>query len=137
MPLALEITLILVLVALAVGLLPLFHQLRLTAKGLNAFLLSTTKDLSQIAEDVHASRLRMDHLAGTLQLTLVEISVFAKSVGEVGTKVKELHTEFRNSLESTTRIVGSVMGGIGAVLAFLKNQKSPETPEQEHHHERT
>lgn len=137
MPLALEITLILVLVALAVGLLPLLYQLRLTAKGLNLFLLSTTKDLAQIAEDVHASRLRMDHLAGTLQLTLVEISVFAKSVGEVGTKVKELHTEFRNSLESTTRIVGSVMGGIGAVLSFLKNSKSPQEPEQEQHHERT
>jgi len=137
MPIALEITLILVLVALVVGLLPLLHQLRLTAKGLNLFLLSTTRDLSQIAEDVHASRLRMDHLAGTLQLTLVEVSVFAKSVGEVGTRVKELHAEFRNSLESTTRIVGSVMGGIGAVLALLKNDKPPQTTEQEHFHERT
>ncbi|MBK7293439.1 MAG: hypothetical protein IPI84_06600 [Holophagaceae bacterium] len=64
MPLALEITLILVLIALAVGLVPLLHQLRRTAQSLDLFLLSTRKDLTQIAEDVHASRLRMDHLVG-------------------------------------------------------------------------
>jgi uncharacterized protein YoxC len=129
MPIALEITLILVLVALAIGLVPLFYQLRKTAQGLDLFLLSTNKDLSQIAEDVHASRVRMDHLAGTLESTLSEFSVFAKSVGEVGTKVKELHEEFRTSLESTTRIVGSVIGGISAVLAFLKSRQTSHEPE--------
>ena len=90
MPIALEITLILVLVALAVGLVPLLFQLRQTAQGLDQFLLSTKKDLSQIAEDVHASRLRMDNLASTLQQTLCEFSVFAKTVGELGSRVKEL-----------------------------------------------
>jgi len=122
MPVALEITIILVLVALMVGLVPLLYQLRKTSQALDLFLLSTRRDLSQIAEDVHASRLRMDHLAGTLQVTLSEFSVFAKSVGEVGNRVKELHAEFRTSLESTTRIVGSVIGGISAVLAFLKSK---------------
>jgi uncharacterized protein YoxC len=129
MPIALEITLILVLVALAIGLVPLLYQLRRTAQGLDLFLLSTKKDLSQIAEDVHASRLRMDHLAGTLQLTLCEFSVFAKSVGELGSKVKELHTTFRNSLESASRNVGGVIGGISAVLAFFKSRPTPHEPE--------
>lgn len=129
MPIALEITLILVLVALAIGLVPLLYQLRRTAQGLDLFLLSTKKDLSQIAEDVHASRLRMDHLAGTLQLTLSEFSVFAKSVGELGNRVKDLHTEFRNNLESTARIAGSVIGGLSAVLAFFKSRPTPHEPE--------
>jgi hypothetical protein len=129
MPIALEITLILVLVAFAVGLVPLLFQLRRTAQGLDLFLLSSKKDLAQIAEDVHASRLRMDHLAGTLQLTLCEFSVFAKSVGELGSRVKELHAEFRSSLESTSRIVGSAIGGISAVLTFLKSRQTPHEPE--------
>jgi uncharacterized protein YoxC len=129
MPIALEITLILVLVALAVGLVPLLFQLRQTAQGLDQFLLSTKKDLSQIAEDVHASRLRMDNLASTLQQTLCEFSVFAKTVGELGSRVKELQAEYRNSLEATSRIVGSAIGGISAVLTFLKNRQTNPAPE--------
>ena len=129
MPMALEITLIFVLVALAIGLVPLFFQLRKTAQGLDLFLLSAKQDLSQIAEDVHASRLRMDNLASTLQLTLCEISVFAKTVAELGTRVKELHAEFRINLESTARIAGSVIGGLSAVLAFFKSTPTPRTPE--------
>lgn len=129
MPIALEITLILVLVALAVGLVPLLFQLRQTAQGLDQFLLSTKKDLSQIAEDVHASRLRMDNLASTLQQTLCEFSVFAKTVGELGSRVKELQAEYRNSLEATSRIVGSAIGGISAVLTFLKSRQTNPAPE--------
>ncbi len=129
MPIALEITLILVLVAVAAGLVPLLLQLRRTARGLDLFLYSTKQDLAQIAEDVHASRLRMDHLAGTLQLTLCEISVFAKSVGELGCSLKELHTTFRNGLEAASRNVGGVIGGISAVLAFFKSKSTPQEPE--------
>ena len=129
MPIALEITLILVLMALAVGLVPLLYQLRRTAQSLDLFLLSTKKDLSQIAEDVHASRMRMDHLASTLQLTVSDFSAFAKSVGEIGNRVKELHAEFHNSLETTSRIVGSAIGGISAVLTFLKSRQPPHEPE--------
>lgn len=129
MPIALEVTLILVLVAVTAGLVPLLVQLRRTARALDLFLLSTKKDLAQISEDVHASRLRMDHLAGTLQLTLCEISVFAKSVGELGSSLKELHATFRNSLESASRNVGGVIGGISAVLAFFKSRPTPHEPE--------
>ena len=128
---ALEITLMLVLVALAIGLVPLFFQLRKTAQGLDLFLQSAKQDLSQIAEDVHASRLRMDHLAGALQLTLCEFSQFAKTVAELGSRVKELHAEFRNNLESTARIAGSVIGGLSAVLAFFKSRQTPHPPEQD------
>ncbi len=129
MPIALEITLILVLVAVAVGLVPLFHQLRRTAKSLDLFLLSTQKDLTQIAEDVHASRLRMDHLASSLAGSLGELSTFAKSIGEAGTTVSEWHTRFRNTIESASRNFGGVIGGISAVLAFFKSKSTPQEPE--------
>jgi uncharacterized protein YoxC len=129
MPIALEVTLIIVLIALAVGLLPLLFQLRRTAQGLDNFLLSTRKDLSQIAEDVHASRLRMDHLVGTLQLSLCEFSLFAKSIGEVGSTLKEFHARFRNTIDSASRNLGGVIGGISAVLAFFKSKSTPHEPE--------
>ncbi|GEM_PF-3522869 len=129
MPIALEITLILVLVAVAVALVPLLYQLRKSAQAMDLFLLSTKLDLAQIAEDVHASRLRMDHLASTLQSTLYEFSVFAKSVGELGGWLKELQTNFRTSLESASRNFGGIIGGISAVLAFLKTRQTPHEPE--------
>jgi uncharacterized protein YoxC len=129
MPIALEITLILVLIAVAVGLVPLLVQLRKTAQGLDLFLLSTKQDLSQIAEDVHASRMRMDHLAGSLAGSLAELSVFAKSVGEVGNTLTDLHARFRNTIESASRNLGGIVGGISAVLAFFKSRPTSHEPE--------
>jgi uncharacterized protein YoxC len=129
MPIALEITLILVLIAVAVGLVPLLIQLRRTAQGLDLFLLSAKRDLAQIAEDVHASRMRMDLLASSLQVSLCELSVFAKSVGELGSRLRDLHTSFRNSFESATRNVGDIIRGISAMLAFFKSRPTPHEPE--------
>lgn len=131
MPIALEVTLILVLAALAIGLVPLLFQLRQTAKVLDEFLLSSKKDLSQIAEDVHASRLRMDNLAATLQTSLDELSAFARLTGEVGCSLKEFHTRFRSTIESASRNLGGIIGGVSAVLAFFKKIHKPSKPEKE------
>ena len=128
MPIALEVTLILVLAALAVGLVPLFFQLRRTAQGIDGFLLSARKDLSQIAEDVHASRLRLDHLAGSLQISLDELSSFARVVGSVGLTVKDLHQRFNCTIESASRNLGGIIGGVSAVLAFFKSRQTPHKP---------
>lgn len=124
MPIALEVTLILVLAALAVGLVPLLFQLRRTAQGIDAFLLASRKDLSQIAEDVHASRLRVDHLTGTLQASLDEISTFIQLIGEVGHTVKNFHTRFHSTIESASRNLGGIIGGVSAVLAFFKSRRT-------------
>ena len=129
MPIALEITLILVLIAVAVGLVALLFQLRRTAQGLDLFLLSAKRDLAQIAEDVHASRMRMDLLASSLQVSLSELSIFAKSVGELGSRLRDLHTSFRDTFESATRNVGDIIRGISAMLAFFKNRPTPHEPE--------
>ncbi len=129
MPITLTVTLILVLAVLTVGLVPLLFQLRKTAQGLDAFLLSTKRDLSQIAEDVHASRLRMDHLAVSLQASLDEVSAFAEMMGEVGRTLKEFHTRFHSTIDSASRNLGGVIGGISAVLAFFKPKQTPHEPE--------
>lgn len=124
MPIALEITLIVVLIALAIGLVPLLFQLRRTAQGIDTFLLSSMKDLSQIAEDVHASRLRMDHLAGTVQGSLDELSTFVRVVGEVGHMVKNFHNRFHSTIESASRNLGGIIGGVSAVLSLFKSRQT-------------
>jgi uncharacterized protein YoxC len=136
MPLALEITLILVLILLTLFLAPLFYQLRRTAQSLDLFLLSTRQDISQIAEDVHASRQRMDHLAETLQQTLADFSVFSKSVGDLSLRVRELHATFRTSLDSASRSVGGVMGGLSAVLAFFSSKQTKPATQEDDDYER-
>lgn len=132
MPLALEVTLILVLTSLSVGLVPLLFQLRRTAQGLDVFLLSSRKDLAQIAEDVHASRVRMDLLAVSLQASLDEVSAFAQMTGKVGSTLEKFHTRFQNTIESASQNLGGILGGVGAVLAFFKRKptKNESDPEQ-------
>ncbi len=126
---ALQITLIVVLIAIGVGLVPLLFQLRRTAQGLDAFLISSRRDLSQIAEDVHASRMRMDHLAVSLQASLDEISVFAQLMGEVGGMVRNFHNQFHSTIESASRNLGGILGGISAVLSFFKRPPTQQEPE--------
>jgi len=129
MPIPLEVTLIVVLVAIAIGLVPLLFQLRCTARELDAFLLSSKKDLTQIAEDVHASRARMDHLAATLQVSLDELSVFVRMAGDLGRTMKDFHNRFHSTIESTSRNLGGIIGGISAVLAFFKRRPTPSKNE--------
>ena len=131
MPIALEVTLIAVLAALAVGLVPLLFQLRHTAQALDAFLLSSRRDLAQIAEDVHASRLRMDHLVGSLQTSLDDLATFAQLTGEVGRTLKSFHTRCQSTIESASRNLGGLLGGVGAVLTFFKNRQTHSKPSQE------
>lgn len=123
MPIALEVTLILVLIAVAVGLLPLLFQLRRTAQNFDAFLLSTRKDLSQITEDVHVSRLRMDQLTGSIQTYLDELSTFVQLMGEVGQTVRNFHNRFHDTIESASRNFGGIIGGVSAVLAFFRSKR--------------
>jgi hypothetical protein len=126
---ALQATLILVLAALAIGLVPLLFQLRRTAQGLDAFLISSRRDLSQIAEDVHASRLRMDHLAVSLQASLDELSTFAQMMGEVGGMVRHFHNQFHSTIESASRNLGGILGGISSVLSFFKRASTQQQPQ--------
>jgi hypothetical protein len=131
MPIALELTLIGFLLAISAGLVPLLYQLRGTARELSAFLLSSRKDIAQIAEDVHSVRLRVDHLAESLQVSLDELAVLARLAGELGSTVKTVHARFQCILESTSRNLGGIIGGISAVLALFKSRPTHSKAEQE------
>jgi hypothetical protein len=131
MPVALEITLILVLTLLAAGLVALLLQLRRTAQGVDAFLLSSAKDLAQIAGDIHASRLRVDHLAGSLQTSADELLSFLRVMGDAGRALRSYQARFSGTVASASRNLGGVIGGISAVLAFFKRSKTTHEPELE------
>lgn len=122
----LEITLIVVLVALAVGLVPLFFQMRRTIQSLDAFLITAQKDLRQIAEDIHASRLRLDHLAASLQSSVDELSTFAHVVGDAGRALKGAHIRVRQTLETAAEYLGGIVGGISSVLSFFKTKPTSQ-----------
>ena len=119
MPILLDLTFILVLLAIGIGLVPLLFQLRRSAQSLDRFLLSTSKDLSQIADDVHASRVRMDHLAISLQASLDDLSTFTQMMGSVGTTLTDFQHRFQSTIDSASRTCGGLLGGVSAVLAFF------------------
>ena len=131
MSLLLQITLIAVLVAVAAGVVPLLFQMRRTAQAMEAFLASSRQDLAQIAQDVHAARLRLEGLADSLQDSLDELSVFARSLGEVGRSVKDFHARMQRTIDCASRGWGGISGGISTVLAFFKSKLNPSKPESE------
>jgi hypothetical protein len=131
MPIALEITLILVLAALAAGLVPLLFQLRRTAQGLDAFLLSSAKDLAQIAGEIHASRLRVDHLTGSLQASVDELLSFLRVMGDAGRALRSYQARFSGTVASASQNLGGLIGGVSAVLALFKRSKTTHEPELE------
>ncbi len=129
MSIALELTFIVVLVALTVGLVRLLVQLRRTAQGIDVFLLSSSKDLSQIAEDVHASRLRMDLLAAALQISLEDLSGLTGMIRDLGRAAQDLNRRYHGAIESASRTLGGIVGGISAVLTFFKRRQPPHVHE--------
>jgi uncharacterized protein YoxC len=129
MSVLLEVTLIVVLISIAVGLVPLLVQLRGTAQKLEVFLLSSQRDLAQIADDVHASRLRVERLTESLQSSVDELASFAQVLGDVGCSIKSLHARAHQVFESASRQVGGLLGGISTVLALFKSTPTPHTSE--------
>lgn len=113
---------------MTVGLLPLLIQLRITAKRFDQFLYASRKDLVQIAEDVRASRMQMNHIVGSLQTSLEDLSSFTRVMGEIGVSIKNLHSRFHNSFESASAKAGVLLGGINALLAFFESRQTPNNP---------
>jgi hypothetical protein len=84
--------------------------------------------LSQIAEDVHTSRMRMDHMAVSLQSSLNEVNAFTAVLGDVGRTLKQFQAGFHSSIESTSRSLGGIVGGISAALSFFKSKTTSSKP---------
>jgi len=129
MPVALEITLIVVLITLAGSLVPLIFQLRHTAKCLEAFLLSSSKDLSQIADDVHASRLRVDILVDSAQLYMDKVGAIFQVMGEMSHLVKNFQSRFSNTMDAASHNLGGIIGGVSALWSFWKRRRASHESE--------
>ena len=128
MPVLLELTLVLVLLAIAGALVPLLFQLRRTAQGLDAFLLSTRKDLTQITEDVHASRLRMDHLGVSIQVYLDEISGIIAVARDVKEGVSSFTGALRRALDPASNPFAGIIGGIVSVMTLFRRNRAKREP---------
>ena len=128
MPIVLEATLVVVLVLLAAVLVPLLWQLRRTARGLDDFLLATRKDLTQITEDVHASRLRMDHLGVSIQTYLDEVSGFVGVIRDIREGVQSVTGALRRALDPASNPLAGIMGGITAAIALFRRHQTRDAP---------
>jgi hypothetical protein len=131
MPVSLQITLIVVLLALAAGMLSVSFYLGRAARSLDAFLQGAQKDLARISDDAHASRLRMEQLADSLQISLDEFAGLAQAAGNVGRLVGELQTQFQCGLDSVSRNLGSLLGLLGPVLAAFRSPRHLHGEEKE------
>ena len=131
MPIALQVTLIVVLLASAAGLLFLSFHLGRAARSLDTFLQGAQKDLARISEDAHASRLRMDQLADSLQISLDEFAGLAVAAGNMGRMMNELQVQFQAGMETVSRNLGNLLGLLGPVLAAFRNPRHLHGEEKE------
>ncbi len=123
MPMSLQITLVVVLLALAAGMLSVCFYLGRAARSLDVFLQGAKKDLTRISDDAHASRLRMDQLADSLQISLDEFAGLARTAGKLGRMVDELQMQFQTGMETVSRNLGSLLGLLGPVLAAFRSPR--------------
>jgi hypothetical protein len=131
MPISLQITLIVVLLALAAGALSVCFYLGRAASSLDGLLRTAQKELTRISDDAHASRLRMDQLADSLQISLDEFAGCARMVGNAGRLVNELQIQFQSGMESASRNLGSFLGLLGPVLAAFRSPRQRHGEEKE------
>lgn len=124
MPIALEVTLILVLLAIAAGLVPLLFQLRRTAQGLDAFLLATRKDMAQMTEDVHASRVRMDDLGVSVQGYLDSVAGFIGMARGLKEGVRAIAAGIRSVLVPESNPAINLLTGLNAMMALFKPSRT-------------
>jgi xanthine/uracil/vitamin C permease (AzgA family) len=122
MSIAIGIALILVLGAVTAGLVPLLLQLRNTARGLDQFLRAAQMDLAQIAQDVHAARLRTDELAASIRPTLDELGSIARTVDEAGKTALALKDQYIHCFDTVSQTLGSLLGGFASLRAFLRHE---------------
>ncbi len=121
----LEVALITVLAILALALIALVVLAWRTTHYLDELLLSSRRDLSQIAEDIRVSRLRLDRLEISLQTAVEEVMTTIRVVGELASSVQDFQYRCQRTINTTARILGGLIGGASAVLSFFKSKRNP------------
>ncbi len=127
MPIPLEITLIVVLLAVGAAVVPLLLQLRRTAKEAEVLMHSAKEDLTRLAGYAHAFNRRVESLQGSLD----EFAGLARALGDTGRMVKAFQVQCQSGLDSASRVISSVLGGLEAVRALFGHKPQPPQCEQE------
>lgn len=130
MSILLQITIMAVLCGLAAVLVALLMQIRRTARGMEVFLESSQRSLVAIADDVHAACHRMNAVADSLQGSLDELAIYARSLGDLRRSVRDFHARIQSALECATHSCGGLMKAISATQGVFR-KKEPTMNEQE------
>ncbi len=125
MSLPLEITLIAVLLAVGGALVPLLLKLGRTTKEAELFLCLAKQELARLAEDAHASNRRVELLGASLQVSLDEFAGLSRALGDTGRMVKDFQVQVQSRLNTASRMVGSLLGGLDAVRAMFGHKPPP------------
>ena len=115
----LEIVLILAIVILVGAAVPLLLQVRRTARTFEIFLQGAQRDLTQIAGDVHASRVRLDGLSDSLRESIDEVSGFARVLGEAGRTVKDVNGRVKQGIDLASSLLDTVRGSFRNLMPTL------------------
>lgn len=125
MGLALQVIQVAALLVLVGFLIPLVLQLKRSARGFDEALGALREDFAKIAEDAHQTRLRVDALAADLQPSLAALAEITRDAREAADRMRRLAAAFEHHFASTAQWVGALLGGLDAVLAFLKARTQP------------
>ena len=124
----LQVVLALAVAALTAALIPLFIQLRRTAQAVEQFSKRAEQDLSQMAEDLHATRLRVEGLADLAQRGLEHPGPLGQVVfGLVGALPALL-----NPPRTGPNIVDLLVTGFRTALSFFRGHSQAASQEAPH-----
>ena len=116
----LPLTLIVVLIVLALGVLATLYQLQRTARKFEAFLEATQRDLGSITADIHAFRLHVEQLIAPLHSTTRELSDFAHALGELTQGLRRTQDRVRDGFRRVSCYLSGLTRGVTTLLPFLR-----------------
>lgn len=125
MHLALQIVLVLAVLALVGFLVPLLVQLRRTARAAEELARSARRDLDRMTQDVHHMRLRVEELSGTVQEALELPSAISRTLSGLLQAVPALF----GRKEGGTGSLELLVAGIQAATSLIRRPRAAEEKE--------
>lgn len=130
MSMLLQVVIALAVTTLTATLVPLFLQLRRTARSVETLAEQAGRDLSQVAEDLHATRIRVEGLADLAQRGLEHPGPLGQVIfGLVGA----LPALLRPSSQEGTNFIALFVTALRSALSFFRG--APQAAPKEGSHE--
>lgn len=110
---------------LTVALIPLLQQLQRTAASTERFLDGAKEDLHRIQADIHATRERLDTLAGSAQGAVDQLQGLVRHMADLGAGLEGSVDGLLGRMGGGSGFgLGGLLGTLGALLAFLRRPKA-------------